>query len=329
MPKVDYSYPIFGDNSSVGSERRKIIEEQAGVSIKFAGKSRGFYNVKLIGTTANIAQAQKLLNEAVERSRVFHDSSRSHRTKRREHFEAPMLSETPTRSSPKPTYKNSFEGLLDSDDEAVDEPTLTLSEPPKKLNKKERQARNKAAKGTHVDISKQVTGPISKLKKHNWERKKAIEEKQAELDAAAKKELEESTWQTNPHFGEIYAKAQLFDSQVDGKHIGEIYIGDSGMGYFVYHISGQEYQVKLNTIEQNDTYSGNWILTDDAKSGDTQKLFTKEHDVTITIVVEESGDDEVNTGNAWVILSETEIAERFKKMNEFEVLDWCEDAACE
>jgi hypothetical protein len=328
MPKIDYSYPIFGDNSSVGVERRKIIEEQAGISIKFSGKSRGFYNVKLIGTVANIAQAQKLLNEAVERSRLFHESTRTHRTKRREHFEAPMLSATPTRSSPKQIYKNSFEGLLDSDDEPVEDTTLTLKEPPKKLNKKERQARNKAAKGTHVDISKQVTGSIAKLKKHNWERKKALEEKQAELDAAAKKEFEERTWQTNPNFGELYAMVQLFDSQVDGKYIGEIYIGDSGMGYFVYHISGQEHQVKLNTIEQNDTYSGNWILPDDAKSGDTQKLFTKEHDVTITIIVEESGDDEVNSGNAWVILSETEITERFKKMKEFEVLDWAEEPLC-
>ena len=328
MPTVDYSYPIFGDNSSVGFERRKTIEQDANVSIKFAGKHRGHYNVKLVGTMANIAQAKKLLDEAVERSRAFHESTRTHRTKRREHFEAPMVSETPTQPSPKPTYRNTFAGLLDSDDEAVDAQVMNLSEPPKKLSKKERQARNKAAKGAKVDVSKQLTGPIAALKKHKWEQKKAIEEQNAKEEAAAQKAHEEARWQNNPRFGELTAQVQLFDSQVDGKHIGQIFIGDSGLAYFAFEIEeGEEYQIMLDTTKNFENYTARKMLYDKSDSHthiDTEVL----ENATIEVIVEKYGEDEVHGGNAWIIRSEEELQEQFKAMNEFEVLDWAEEPLC-
>ena len=328
MPTIDYSYPIIGDNSSVGFERRKTIEQDTNVSIKFAGKNRGHYNVKIIGTMANIAQAQKLLDEAVQRSRAFHESTRSHRTKRREHFQAPMVSGTPTESSPKPKITNSFAGLLDSDDEAVDVPQVTLSEPPKKLSKKERQARNKAAKGAKVDVSKQLTGPIAALKKHKWEHKKAIEEKNAKEEAIAKKEFEESRWQNNPRFGELTAQVQLFDSQLEGKHIGEIFIGESGLAYFGFEVEeGEEYQLMLDTNQPFTSYTGRKMLYDESDSHTHIDLKVLEN-ATIEVIVEKYGDDEVHGGNAWIIRSEKELMDQFNHMKEFEVLDWAEEPLC-
>lgn len=325
MPTIDYSYPIIGDNSSVGIERRRTIEKDAHVSIKFAGKYNGHYNVKLVGTMTNIAQAKKMLDEAVERSRAFHQSTRSHRTKRREHFQAPMVSETPTQPSPKPEFNNPFSDLLDSDGEAVE---VTLSEPPKKLSKKERQARNKAAKGATVDISKQLTGPIAALKKHKWEQKKAIEEKNAKEEAAAQKAYEEARWQNNPRFGELTAQVQLYDSQVDGKHIGEIFIGESGLAYFGFEVEeGEEYQIMLDKTKNFESYTGRKMLYDKSDSHTYIDLKVLEN-AKIEVIVEKYGEDMVHGGNAWIIRSEDELQDQFKMMKEFEVLDWTEEPLC-
>lgn len=314
MPQTqDYSYPIFGDRSSIGLERRKTIEEQTGIAIKFAGKSRGNFNVKLIGTGANIAQARKLLDEAIERSRRYHESQKSQRSARREHFEAPMVKDPEEKPKGESKSNNPFELLVDGDGNAITQTHSTnskfhLASPPK-LSKKDRQARNKASKGAPLDVSQEVKGPISTLRKHNWEKKQALESKKME----AQIESQNSCWQLNPEFGKLSATVQLFDSQLNGTHIGQIYIGDSGMGYFGYHIGEgtDEHQRKLEMVDTHETYKGSHILTDKTKGGDLNQ-FQLDTEVTISVIVEENDTPgEPHAGNAWVVLSEEQLLERY------------------
>jgi hypothetical protein len=335
----NFSYPILGETSSIGFERRKQIQTETGVSIKYAGKSRGHYNIKLIGTTANISQARRLLNEAIDRSRRFYENSRTARTSRREHFEAPMVIEEQKSQPAVIGSKNLFDALLDDDGNAVPVPAeesdksvesaVFVLATPKKLSKKDRQAHNKAMKGVTIDVSHHVKGQLQQLKKHNWERRMSQDAKKAKQAHDEKLELENSRWQLNPRFGNLSAKVQLFDNQIDGTHIGHIYIGDSGMGYFGYQVGdSDEHQIMLHTIDGNESYSGNRILTDKSRS-DNLNEFLLDKEVTISVIVEDNDDDEEpNGGNAWVILGEDELSDRYyqQQINQHGIFNWGDEA---
>ena len=140
----------------------------------------------------------------------------------------------------------------------------------------------------------------------------------------------ENTWQTNPKFGELFAQVQLFESQVNGGQIGQIFIGDSGMGYFCYHVGdSEEYQIKLETIKPNEVYSGKHILTDYSECS-VPNMIQLDTEVRIEVIVEEcEPGNSVNGGNAWVIRSEKDLANDFFKPLPNEVFDWSESIECE
>ena len=226
---------------------------------------------------------------------------------------------SPRRPTATTTSNNPYDGLIDGDGNAVAHSNDPDGEfqlvSPKKLSKKERQAKNKTAKGIPVDVSQQVKGQIATLKKHNWEKKQALDAKKEEQAAAEKIEIENSRWQLNPRFGELSAQVNLFDGQINGEQIGHIYIGESGMGYFGYHIGDnkEEHQMMLDTVDTHETYKGKYILTDSTKSGSLNEFFL-DTEVTISVIVEESTNpDEVHSGNAWVLLSEEQLMEKYSK----------------